>query len=94
MEQPFNAFILIMLKEHHQEAIATDAPGSAFGSGFAGRIPSKYALNEDIERFLSGCESVPSSIRTYPDPVKSAGGRIPPLLQKKQIPLLLKENNF
>lgn len=39
------------------------------------------ALNEDIERFLSGCKFVPSSIRTfvkYPDPVMSAGRKNPP----------------
>ncbi|KAF9680897.1 hypothetical protein SADUNF_Sadunf06G0169500 [Salix dunnii] len=49
----------------------------------------KNALNEDIERFLSGCEFVPSSIRTfvkYPDPVMSAGRKNPATSEEKTVP--------
>ncbi|KAI5569351.1 hypothetical protein BDE02_12G071100 [Populus trichocarpa] len=44
------------------------------------------ALNEDIERFLSGCEFVPSSIRKYPDPVMSAGRKNPTTFEEKTDP--------
>ncbi|KAJ6406648.1 hypothetical protein OIU84_010206 [Salix udensis] len=49
----------------------------------------KNALDEDIERFLSGCEFVPSSIRTfvkYPDPIMSAGRKNPTTSEEKTGP--------
>ncbi|KAG5244020.1 Ribosomal protein S24e family protein [Salix suchowensis] len=49
----------------------------------------KNALDEDIERFLSGCEFVPSSIRTfvkYPGPIMSAGRKNPTTSEEKTGP--------
>ncbi|KAG6772499.1 hypothetical protein NC652_017459 [Populus alba x Populus x berolinensis] len=52
------------------------------------------ALNEDIERFLSGCKFVPSSIRTfvkYPDPVMSAGRKNPTTSEERTEPTTSEE---